>query len=78
MRHWCEQGDNLDSFGWKQHDGRNFGIQKLIDRGVQVSRNLVVERKSRKFWRVYRLKIRPIFLPYQFLKNQPLLMLQAK
>lgn len=37
LRHWCEQGDNLDSFGWKQHDGRNFGIQKISDRGVQLT-----------------------------------------
>ena len=36
LRHWCEQGDNLDSYGWNQHDGKNFGIQKIRDRGVQV------------------------------------------
>ena len=36
LRHWCEQGDNLDSYGWKKHDGKNFGIQKIQDRGVHV------------------------------------------
>ncbi|KAG5893399.1 hypothetical protein JTB14_038061 [Gonioctena quinquepunctata] len=31
IRHWCEQGDNLEKYGWLQHDGHNFGIQEIID-----------------------------------------------
>ncbi|XP_044757932.1 mannosyl-oligosaccharide glucosidase [Coccinella septempunctata] len=31
IRHWCEQSDNLDRYGWLQHDGINFGIQEIID-----------------------------------------------
>lgn len=31
-RHWCEQGDNLEKYGWLQHDGSNFGVQEIIDR----------------------------------------------
>ncbi|XP_056642689.1 uncharacterized protein LOC130449061 [Diorhabda sublineata] len=31
IRHWCEQGDNLNKYGWLQHDGSNFGIQEIID-----------------------------------------------
>ena len=27
FRHWCEQGDNLESFGWLQHDAKSFGYQ---------------------------------------------------
>lgn len=30
-RHWCEQGDNLERYGWLKHDGTNFGIQEIID-----------------------------------------------
>lgn len=29
--HWCEQGDNLDKYGWLKHDGSNFGIQEIVD-----------------------------------------------
>ncbi|CAH1118742.1 unnamed protein product [Phaedon cochleariae] len=31
IRHWCEQSDNLEKFGWLQHDAHNFGIQEIID-----------------------------------------------
>jgi len=24
-------GDNLESFGWLEHDGRNFGVQEIQD-----------------------------------------------
>lgn len=41
LRHWCEQGDNLDSFGWKQHDGENFGVQEISDRGLKITTSFV-------------------------------------
>merc|ERR1719342_2034341 len=41
LRHWCEQGDNLKQFGWNKHDGRNFGIQNILDRGVRVETSFV-------------------------------------
>lgn len=31
FRHWCESGDNLDRYGWLQHDGRTFGYQEIVD-----------------------------------------------
>lgn len=31
LRHWCETGDNLDQYGWLQHDGRTFGVQEIRD-----------------------------------------------
>lgn len=31
IRHWCDQGDNLPSYGWVRHDGVNFGHQVIID-----------------------------------------------
>lgn len=31
IRHWCEQGDNLQRYGWTEHDGRNFGVQEIVD-----------------------------------------------
>ncbi|XP_030378998.1 mannosyl-oligosaccharide glucosidase GCS1 [Scaptodrosophila lebanonensis] len=31
IRHWCEQGDKLDGYGWTHHDGRSFGVQEIQD-----------------------------------------------
>ncbi|ORX92341.1 glycoside hydrolase [Basidiobolus meristosporus CBS 931.73] len=31
IRHSCEQGDNLDSYGYLRHDGRTFGQQEIKD-----------------------------------------------
>ena len=41
LRHWCEQGDNLQQFGWNKHDGRHFGVQNILDRGVRVETSFV-------------------------------------
>jgi len=41
LRHWCEQGDNLKKWGWEKHDGRNFGIQRIQDRGVALTTSFV-------------------------------------
>jgi len=41
LRHWCEQGDNLKQFGWNKHDGREFGIQSISDRGVKLQTSFV-------------------------------------
>ena len=35
------QGDNLDRFGWLKHDGVSFGVQELIDRGVNITTSFV-------------------------------------
>lgn len=40
-RHWCEQGDNLEKYGWLQHDGRNFGIQEIIDGPFKLTTSFV-------------------------------------
>ncbi|KAG8041178.1 hypothetical protein G9C98_002166 [Cotesia typhae] len=31
FRHWCEQGDKLDKYGWLEHDGKTFGVQEIHD-----------------------------------------------
>jgi len=41
LRHWCEQGDNLKQFGWNKHDGREFGVQNIVDRGVKIETSFV-------------------------------------
>ncbi|KAL0803320.1 hypothetical protein ABMA28_017199 [Loxostege sticticalis] len=31
IRHWCDQGDNLPTYGWLRHDGVTFGEQLISD-----------------------------------------------
>lgn len=31
IRHWCDSGDNLDTYSWLQHDGKTFGVQEIHD-----------------------------------------------
>lgn len=33
VRHTCEHGDGLQSFGWLKHDGVSFGQQDIVDNG---------------------------------------------
>ena len=48
LRHWCEQGDNLDTYGWLQHDGRSFGVQEIQDRGLTISTSFLKNLESDK------------------------------
>ncbi|XP_012259973.1 mannosyl-oligosaccharide glucosidase [Athalia rosae] len=41
FRHWCEQGDRLDRYAWLEHDGRNFGIQEILDGGAVIKTSFV-------------------------------------
>ena len=31
IRHTSEQGDNLDSYGYVEHDGRNYAKEEIVD-----------------------------------------------
>lgn len=41
LRHWCTQDDGLDRYGWTKHDGRNFGVQEIVDNGVLLKTTFV-------------------------------------
>ncbi|XP_060524577.1 mannosyl-oligosaccharide glucosidase [Cylas formicarius] len=41
IRHWCEQGDNLQTYGWLQHDGMHFGVQEIEDVPFQLNTSFV-------------------------------------
>nr|SVE69679.1 EOG090X02G1 [Eubosmina coregoni] len=41
LRHQCDQGDNLEQYGWREHDGRNFGVQVIIDKFIQLETSFV-------------------------------------
>ncbi|XP_052066309.1 mannosyl-oligosaccharide glucosidase-like [Mytilus californianus] len=31
IRHWCDQRHNISKYGWLRHDGKNFGIQEIVE-----------------------------------------------
>ncbi|XP_041124769.1 mannosyl-oligosaccharide glucosidase-like [Polyodon spathula] len=41
LRHTCEQGDRLQSYGWLMHDGVNFGIQEVRDTDFTLTTEFV-------------------------------------
>lgn len=41
IRHWCESGDNLEKYGWLQHDGVNFGLQEIQDGPFVINTSFV-------------------------------------
>lgn len=41
LRHTCEQGDGLARYGWLLHDGVNFGVQEIRDKGFSLRTEMV-------------------------------------
>jgi mannosyl-oligosaccharide glucosidase len=41
LRHWCTQDDKLERYGWTKHDGKNFGIQEIVDNGILLKTSFV-------------------------------------
>lgn len=47
VRHWCEQHDDLQ-YGWKEHDGRTFGIQDITDHVYNITTSFVKKPGGRR------------------------------
>lgn len=43
MRHKCNQ-DNQLKFGWKEHDGENFGVQKIEEKTYKIWTKFLKQR----------------------------------
>jgi len=41
MRHFCENSNDLKSFGWKEHNGRDFGRQELFEQDMVLETSFV-------------------------------------
>ncbi|XP_052754683.1 mannosyl-oligosaccharide glucosidase [Galleria mellonella] len=41
IRHWCDQNDNLASYGWLRHDGVTFGEQLMVDQPHNITTSFV-------------------------------------
>ncbi|KAH8354855.1 hypothetical protein KR084_012418 [Drosophila pseudotakahashii] len=49
IRHWCEQGDKLDSYGWTHHDGRSFGVQDIQDLPFELRTSFVKYPEGKQY-----------------------------
>lgn len=41
MRHFCEDKHSLKSFGWKEHNGTDFGRQELLENDLKLETSFV-------------------------------------
>lgn len=41
LRHWCDQRDNIKKYGWLKHDGKNFGIQEIVENTFKFNTSFV-------------------------------------
>ncbi len=46
LRHWCDQNDDLKSYGWLKHDGATFGYQEIVDRGLNITTSFVKRNRD--------------------------------
>lgn len=47
LRHTCEQGDRLPSYGWLMHDGINFGVQEVTENDFTLTTEFVKRHGGR-------------------------------
>ncbi|XP_074302303.1 mannosyl-oligosaccharide glucosidase GCS1-like isoform X1 [Silene latifolia] len=41
MRHVCQDSDDLGTYGWTHHNGRDYGRQLIVDNGLTLETNFV-------------------------------------
>ncbi|KAL2903641.1 Mannosyl-oligosaccharide glucosidase GCS1 [Bienertia sinuspersici] len=41
MRHVCQDSDNLGTYGWTHHNGRDYGRQLITDHGLKLETNFL-------------------------------------
>ncbi|CAN8304148.1 unnamed protein product [Cochlearia groenlandica] len=46
MRHFCENSDDLKSFGWREHNGRDFGRQELLEEDMILETSFVKSKEG--------------------------------
>lgn len=40
-RHFCQDSDDLKRYGWIDHNGRDYGRQELVDRGLKLTTSFI-------------------------------------
>ncbi|KAF8107945.1 hypothetical protein N665_0116s0144 [Sinapis alba] len=46
MRHFCENSQDLKSFGWREHNGIDFGRQELLDQDMILETSFVKSKEG--------------------------------
>lgn len=46
MRHVCQDSDELNTYGWTQHNGRDFGHQVLVDQGLKLATSFLKSKSE--------------------------------
>lgn len=46
MRHVCQDSDELSTYGWTQHNGRDFGHQVLVDHGLRLETSFLKSKSE--------------------------------
>ncbi|CAH8299264.1 unnamed protein product [Eruca vesicaria subsp. sativa] len=46
MRHFCENSEDLKSFGWREHNGIDFGRQELLDQDMILETSFVKTKEG--------------------------------
>ncbi|KAJ6431315.1 hypothetical protein OIU84_018744 [Salix udensis] len=46
MRHVCQDSDELNTYGWTQHNGRDFGHQVLVDQGLKLTTSFLKSKSE--------------------------------
>ncbi|CAN7077735.1 unnamed protein product [Brassica oleracea var. botrytis] len=46
MRHFCENSQDLKSFGWREHNGVDFGRQELLDQDMILETSFVKSKEG--------------------------------
>ena len=41
LRHVCQDSDELSTYGWTDHNGRDYGRQVLVDHGLLLTTNFI-------------------------------------
>ncbi|XP_021746583.1 mannosyl-oligosaccharide glucosidase GCS1-like [Chenopodium quinoa] len=46
MRHVCQDSDNLNTYGWTHHNGRDYGRQLIVDQGLTLETSFLKLREK--------------------------------
>lgn len=46
LRHACDDSDGLNTFGWIDHNGRDYGHQVLVDHDISLTTSFLKDRQN--------------------------------
>lgn len=44
LRHMCQDSDGLSTYGWTDHNGRDYGRQVIVDQGLSLTTSFLKEK----------------------------------